>query len=174
MKAGLALDVGMGDCACMSFVLAAAGFDVIGIDTSSQAIHGARASAGKQTFKGSFIARRANAERMPFGDGEFDVVLAYRSLHHAKNVERVLHEMHRVCRAGGDLLIAELNDGGRRKFEHPLDDGALLLKIKKTLQSLGCSAKEVEMKHHTLFVSHKGPQSVLLEKQEVMDVVLVS
>jgi ubiquinone/menaquinone biosynthesis C-methylase UbiE len=139
----------------MYFVLAAEGFDVIGIDTSSQAIHVARASASGRSLKGSFVARRANAERMPFGDGEFDVVLAYCSLHHAENIERVLREMHRVCRVGGDLLIAELNDGGRRKFEHPLDGGALLMKIKKTLQSLGCPAKEVETKHHTLLVSHK-------------------
>jgi ubiquinone/menaquinone biosynthesis C-methylase UbiE len=153
---GRALDVGMGDCACMSLLLAAEGFEVTGIDRSSRAVHEARKDAVKRSLKGSFVARRANAEQMPFADEEFDVVLAYRSLHHANGgVERVIHEMHRVCKPGGDLLIAEYNEQGRREFEPPSDGGNLSRRIEVALRGLTCSVRRIELKHYTLFVSHK-------------------
>lgn len=59
IDAGSALDVGMGECACMSFLLAAKGGDVIGVDRSSQAVHAARQAAADRRFRGSFQARRA-------------------------------------------------------------------------------------------------------------------
>jgi ubiquinone/menaquinone biosynthesis C-methylase UbiE len=155
VKAGRALDVGMGDCACMSLLLAAAGFEVTGIDRSSRAVHEAREIAQKRRFKGSFAARRANAEQMPFRDGEFDVVLAYRSLHHAARVRQSIREMYRVCRPGGDLLIAEYNEQGRKEFEPPPDGGELSRKIEGALRDLACSVRKIELKRYTLLVSQK-------------------
>jgi 2-polyprenyl-3-methyl-5-hydroxy-6-metoxy-1,4-benzoquinol methylase len=39
LKKGHILDIGMGDCGCMSFFLAKRGFNVTGIDRSSIAVH---------------------------------------------------------------------------------------------------------------------------------------
>ena len=155
IEAGRALDVGMGDCACMSFLLAAAGFDVIGIDCSSHAIHAARRAARRRRFRGSFRAQRADAERLPFNDGQFDVVVAYRALHHVKNVARCVREMHRVCRKGGVMLVAELNDRGRRKIGHQLDNGRLLARIARMLDGLCARVKIIETFWNTMFICYK-------------------
>jgi 2-polyprenyl-3-methyl-5-hydroxy-6-metoxy-1,4-benzoquinol methylase len=42
LKAGRILDIGMGDCGCISFFLAKRGFEVIGIDHSPNAVHNSR------------------------------------------------------------------------------------------------------------------------------------
>ncbi len=45
IERGRILDMGMGDCGCMSFFLAQQGFEVIGIDSSSTAVHKSRKEA---------------------------------------------------------------------------------------------------------------------------------
>lgn len=47
----------------------------------------------------------ARAERMPFGDGRFDVVSTFNSLDHVDDVHAALREMGRVARPGGTLLL---------------------------------------------------------------------
>ncbi len=155
IEAGRTLDIGMGDCSCMSFMLAAQGFDVIGVDRSSYAIHVARKAARKRRFKGSFEARRADAERLPFEDERFDLVVAYRALHHANNTRRVIREMHRVCRKGGVLLVAELNDHGQKVLEHPSDNGRLIARIGRILTGLCARVKPLETSQNVMFVCHK-------------------
>ena len=155
LKRGRALDVGMGDCACMSFLLAAEGFDVVGIDRSSHAVHAAREQARGRKFKGSFLARRMDAEHLVFTAGEFDVVLAYRAIHHADNVEKVLHEMWRVCRARGSILVAELNDRGQREYRHEPDHGRLAAHIHNLLRRMGGSVRRMETPRNTMFVCRR-------------------
>ena len=155
LKRGRALDVGMGDCACMSFLLAAEGFDVVGIDRSSHAVHAAREQARGRKFRGSFLARRMDAEHLLFAAGEFDVVLAYRAIHHADNVEEVLQEMWRVCRRKGAVLVAELNDRGRREYRHELDHGRLAARIHNLLRRMGGSVRRMETPRNTMFVCRR-------------------
>jgi ubiquinone/menaquinone biosynthesis C-methylase UbiE len=109
LKEGRILDIGMGNCGCMSFFLAKRGFDVIGIDRSPNAVHESRKDAKKEKFKGTFKAKLANAENLPFEDGEFDAVFAYHSMHHIDNMKKAIDEMFRVCKQGGFILIAELH-----------------------------------------------------------------
>lgn len=152
---GLALDIGMGDCACMSFLLAAEGFDVIGVDRSSHAVHVARISASRRRFRGTFRALRADAERLPFDDGQFDVVVAYRTLHHARNIDRVLREMRRVCRKGGAVLVADLNDRGRRHLGHEPDNGRLVGRVSRSLGRLCSEVETKETSWNVMFLCHK-------------------
>ena len=42
-----------------------------------------------------------DAERLPFADGSFDVVLGHAVLHHLPNLDRAFAEFHRVLRPGG-------------------------------------------------------------------------
>lgn len=131
LKEGRILDIGMGDCGCMSFFLAKRGFDVIGIDHSPNAVHDSRKDAKKERFKGTFEARLANAENLPFGDNEFDAVFAYHSMHHMDNVEKVIDELFRVCKKEGVILPSDPHEKGRKAYEHePDSDGFLIKPIK--------------------------------------------
>lgn len=77
---------------------------VEGIDPSPEAITDARRGAPANT---SF--QIAAAEQLPFPDETFDVVLSSLALHHIppENRPTALHEMRRVLKTGGKLLIAD-------------------------------------------------------------------
>jgi ubiquinone/menaquinone biosynthesis C-methylase UbiE len=51
----------------------------------------------------------ADAEQLPFGDGEFDVIHSKDSLHHMDDPERAIAEYRRVLKPGGAALIIEAN-----------------------------------------------------------------
>jgi len=155
LPARRALDVGMGGCACMSLLLAAKGFNVISIDRSTKAVHEARRKAKGHSLRGSLAARLGDAEHMPFRDDEFDVVLAYRSLHHARNAERVAREMFRVCRKGGVVLIAEFNDRGRHECERARDNAQLVARIQRLFRTLATDTERIETNRDTMFVCRK-------------------
>ena len=152
IKKGRILDVGMGDCGCMSFFLAKKGFDVIGIDRSPIAIHDSRKCALKDRFKGSFQAKRANAEKMPFSNHEFDAVVAYHALHHVDNVLKVINEMFRVCRKDGHVIISDLHEKGRKSYAHIPDDGKLLNKIEILLSKHTKSIRKIITQNNMMFI----------------------
>jgi ubiquinone/menaquinone biosynthesis C-methylase UbiE len=49
---------------------------------------------------------RTDAERLPFPDAGFDLVLGHAVLHHLPDLEQAFGEFHRVLRPGGTLLFA--------------------------------------------------------------------
>ena len=49
--------------------------------------------------------RVADAESLPFGDGEFDLVYSWGVIHHTPDTERALAEIRRVLRPGGEARI---------------------------------------------------------------------
>jgi ubiquinone/menaquinone biosynthesis C-methylase UbiE len=51
----------------------------------------------------------ANAEELPFGDDEFDLIHSKDSLHHMDNPENAMQEYRRVLKPGGAVLIVEAN-----------------------------------------------------------------
>ena len=127
LKRGRILDMGMGDCGCMSFFLAQRGFEVIGIDSSSTAVHKSRKEAELKKFKGSFQVRRMNAEKTSFEEEKFDAVFSYHSMHDMPNPHKVIKEMFRVCMKGGVVVISDLNARGRREYGHKPDEKFLLV-----------------------------------------------
>jgi ubiquinone/menaquinone biosynthesis C-methylase UbiE len=58
--------------------------------------------------------RVGDAEHLPFGAGEFDVVLCRFAVHHFENPAVVIGEMSRVCRADGIVAVEDLISS-----EHP-------------------------------------------------------
>jgi ubiquinone/menaquinone biosynthesis C-methylase UbiE len=50
--------------------------------------------------------RTADAERLPYDDESFDLVVGHAFLHHLPEPEAALREMHRVLTPGGELLVA--------------------------------------------------------------------
>ena len=51
-------------------------------------------------------ARVAEAERLPYPDASFDLVLGHAVLHHLPDLEAAFAEFHRVLRPGGTLVFA--------------------------------------------------------------------
>lgn len=55
---------------------------------------------------------RCSALSLPFDDESFDVIICTDALHHIKEYDLVLPEMHRVLRTGGTILIQEMHIRG--------------------------------------------------------------
>lgn len=69
----------------------------------------------------------AEAERLPFEDGSFDVVLGHAVLHHIPGLERAFSEFRRVLRPGGRIVFCgEPSRYGDRLAAVPKRVGSLL------------------------------------------------
>ena len=123
------LDVGCG--AGGALVLAAAivgSTNVAGAEPTA-----ALASTAASRIPGARI-ENAPAERLPFFDGEFDVVWSVSSFHHWQDPELGLRETARVLAPGGRMLIAEHSlrrDGGHGISDREAD------RLEETLTDLG-------------------------------------
>src|SRR5229473_7203603 len=73
--------------------------EVIGCDMSRSALDAAEAEPQGVAF------RIGRAEKLPFGDGEFNFVWMFDVLEHVDHPERVLREVARVLRPGGAFHI---------------------------------------------------------------------
>jgi ubiquinone/menaquinone biosynthesis C-methylase UbiE len=50
----------------------------------------------------------ADASRLPFADGEFDVVVCRLAFHHFEHAPRMLSEMVRVCTSQGTVVVEDI------------------------------------------------------------------
>jgi SAM-dependent methyltransferase len=80
---------------------ARAGARVTGIDFSRRSVELARRRLRLEGLTGDVLV--ADAEALPFGDGEFDRVYSWGVLHHTPDTERAARELVRVLRPGGRL-----------------------------------------------------------------------
>ena len=78
----------------------------VGIDMSREMLAVARANLDGQEYR-NCVLRRAPAERLPFGNGSFDVVLSHMVLHFLADPEQVIHEAARVLRPRGRLILVD-------------------------------------------------------------------
>jgi len=61
-----------------------------------------------------------DAERLPFADGSFELVLGHAVLHHIPDLDRAFNEIHRVLVPGGTILFAgEPSRNGDRLAQLP-------------------------------------------------------
>ncbi len=99
-KSGKALDLGCGT-GNYTLELKKRGFDVIGLDASEGMLQVAR-SKGLNCIKG-------DAYSLPFPDRSFDLVLSVTMFEFIYEPERVVAEINRVLKPGGEVLIATMN-----------------------------------------------------------------
>ncbi|MFZ4698848.1 MAG: methyltransferase domain-containing protein [Candidatus Methylumidiphilus sp.] len=101
-KSVLVIGCGFGEDALR---VAKLGAHVSAFDLSPESIEIARERANRDSLAIDF--RVAPAEKLPYEDGLFDVVLAHDVLHHCDVVPTVA-EMRRVIKAGGLLVVSEV------------------------------------------------------------------
>jgi ubiquinone/menaquinone biosynthesis C-methylase UbiE len=99
------LEVGCGTGSNLALFLGE-GCAVAGIDTSSAMVGSARAKLGE----GADL-RVGDAAEMPFGDGTFDLVIAFLTLHEMPSALRqaVVTDMSRVASRDGRLLLVDFH-----------------------------------------------------------------
>jgi len=98
------LDVACGPGALLS-VFAPHVRHAVGLDLTMAMLKEARAHHREG---GALALVRAEAERMPFVDGTFTLVVTTSAVHHFGSPRRVIDEMLRVCRPGGKVAIEDL------------------------------------------------------------------
>src|SRR5262245_6192516 len=99
------LDVGCGNGAAALLVADSYGMHVVGVDVDPQQIALAHTAAGNRTDV-RFLT--ADATRLPFDDGLFDVVATNKTTHHVPQWSSALAEMRRVLKPNGYLVYADL------------------------------------------------------------------
>jgi ubiquinone/menaquinone biosynthesis C-methylase UbiE len=81
---------------------ARAGADCHGVDLTEAAIETTRNRLALYGFRSNL--RRVDAETLPFDDDTFDVVYSWGVIHHSEKPERIIAEIHRVLKPGGQFL----------------------------------------------------------------------
>jgi len=80
---------------------------VVGLDYSPAMCRMANAKNSLANINGPLSFVSADSEHLPFHDGSFDVVTCSNSFHHYPHQQAVIHEMRRVLRPGGRLMLID-------------------------------------------------------------------
>jgi demethylmenaquinone methyltransferase/2-methoxy-6-polyprenyl-1,4-benzoquinol methylase len=103
------LDVACGT-GTSAYALARAGATVVGLDFSPGMIEEGRRKHPQIEFV------EGDAEKLPFGDDEFDAVTVSFGLRNVENPKTALAEMYRVLKPGGRLVVCEFSRPPRALF----------------------------------------------------------
>jgi SAM-dependent methyltransferase len=96
------LDIGCG-LGGKSVAYAEAGAQVIGVDIEQKNVAQSIAFSRSCGAPARFLA--GDAERLPFGDASFDLVIANDSLEHFRDPAAAMYELARVLKPGGSLFL---------------------------------------------------------------------
>ena len=102
-------------------------------DLSPGMIAQARTNLASKSDTFSYLV--ADAQELPFGSAQFDVVVANHMLYHVPDIARALSEIRRVLRDGGRFYAATNGEGHMRELDdlvetfdpgHPLPAGPII------------------------------------------------
>jgi len=95
----------------------------VGIDYCLSARSRKEFESAKKRFEGKPVwLLEMNAENLKFEDGSFDTVCISYSLHHLANIDKVLAEMKRVLKKGGNFILQEPYCDGDQTEEQKADE----------------------------------------------------
>lgn len=80
--------------------------EVIGLDVSTGMLEQARKHAAEQGVTNTDF-QEGPAERLPFPDASFDLVICRIAPHHFLSITKFVHEVARVLKPGGRFLVAD-------------------------------------------------------------------
>ena len=106
MPKARAIDLGCGG-GHVSYGVAPVVASVVAYDLSAGMLEAAAAEAVARGF-GNLTTKQGAAEKLPFADGEFDIVLSRYSAHHWQNVRQGVREARRVLKTGGTAVISDI------------------------------------------------------------------
>ena len=115
-----ALDAGCG-AGLMSVELARRGFSVSGTDSSPQMVQAASERAAAQGLSIRFTA--ADVHQLPFGDGEFALIVALGLLPWLHDPGRAVAEFARVLAPGGWIIVSADNHYRLNRLVEPRENG---------------------------------------------------
>lgn len=130
---------------------AAASGEVIGIDITDALLEIAERNRRERGLS-NLRFQRGDAEQLPFGDAEFDVVVCRLAFHHLADPAAVLREMARVCRPNGTVAVEDMvgsehpeRAAYQNRFENLRDPSHLrALPLSELLRLFAASGLEVE------------------------------
>jgi ubiquinone/menaquinone biosynthesis C-methylase UbiE len=105
---GRLLEVGCGPGAMLPDLLAM-GFEVHGIDVSAEMIRSAEQRIAAHALASRCRLRIGDVERLRYSDASFDAVLSMGVLEYLPNHATALHEIARVLKPGGQLVLTVPN-----------------------------------------------------------------
>jgi phosphatidylethanolamine/phosphatidyl-N-methylethanolamine N-methyltransferase len=101
---GSVLEVGVGT--GLAFAMYAPKVQVTGIDVSAEMLAKAQDKVDRQRLRNVSGLHQMDARHLTFADESFDHVAAMHIMSVVPDPEKVLSEITRVCRVGGDVMIA--------------------------------------------------------------------
>lgn len=153
---GKAVEIGCGSARLLARVGLATRLDLYGVDSSEEALRVTRQTSALLDRPITCVS--GDAEKLPFDDGMFDLVLSGGLLEHFPDPTRVLSEMVRVLRPGGifyaDVVPRKLSLYRLRESLRIIRNEWMLPGVyestygpafyRKALQGLGCADIRVE------------------------------
>ena len=96
----LDLGCGMGEFATFLSLL---GYNIVGVDMDREQLKLAKILKEENEAKVEFV--NADATRLPFKDGEFDIIICFDVFEHIKDLQPVCIEMRRVLKDNGAIFL---------------------------------------------------------------------
>ena len=125
ISAGRVLDVGTGSGGFISTLIKTlkAYDSFVGIDYYPSDESKRDMESGQKRFEGKPVQfLQMNAEHMEFEDESFDTVCISHSLHHLASIDKVMTEMKRVLKKGGNFILQECYCDGEQKEAQKVDE----------------------------------------------------
>jgi len=125
VSAGRVLDVGTGGGGFISTLIKTlkAYDSFVGIDYCPSDESRKEMESAQKRFEGKPVQfLQMNAENIEFEDESFDTVSMSHSLHHLANIEKVMAEMKRVLKKGGNFILQEVYGDGEQTEAQRTDE----------------------------------------------------
>ena len=125
ISAGRVLDVATGRGGFIDTLMKTLGaYDsLVGIDYCPSEESKKDMESAKKRFEGKAVQfLEMNGETLEFEDGSFDTVCISHSLHHLANIDKVMTEMKRVLRKGGNFILQECYCDGEQTEAQKADE----------------------------------------------------